>query len=129
MSQLFFSCSKPSAIFSIFLKSQNTCNTTFHKFSSVELLLHFFYFRYNLYVSLQSINIGGDGCDLRIQRRNSLLLLCYFFFMGSDLMFLFTRLYRLRFTLYIFSIKMASESIPNCLQIIFFNFPHDVFPL
>ena len=53
----------------------------------------------------------------------------YFFFMGSDLMFLFTRLYRLRFTLYIFSIKMASESIPNCLQIIFFNFPHDVFPL
>ena len=48
---------------------------------------------------------------------------------GQTPMFLFTRLYRLRFTLYIFSIKMASESIPNCLQIIFFNFPHDVFPL
>lgn len=48
---------------------------------------------------------------------------------GQTPMFLFTRLYRLRFTLYIFSIKMALESIPNCLQIIFFNFPHDVFPL
>ena len=27
-------------------------------------------------VSLQSINIGGDGCDLGSRRRNSLLLLC-----------------------------------------------------